>query len=551
MSTAETPGSPAPSPPWRRDLLLLAAVFGALYFFFLGSAPLGNPDEGRYAEIPREMIASGDWVTPRLDGVAYFEKPPLMYWAVGVCEELLGRNAWAARTAPALFGVAGILLAYAAGRRLYGREAGLWSAAALGTSALYFALSHLVITDVAVSVLLSAVLFCFILAVREPAGALRRRLFYGLYASAALATLTKGLIGVLLPGAVMFLWLLIFSQWRRLKPLYLPTGLPLALAVALPWHVLMAERNPAWARFYFIHEHWERFTTTSHGRYGPWWYFIPVVLLGLFPWVGFLWPALRRSLAGGWARAEENAEAWFLVLWAGFIFLFFSKSQSKLIPYILPVFPPLCVLIGADLAAKGSDPASRRTSYAVFRFLCGLVAAAALVAVFKPGLIRDEEAASALRPYAVGIAVILVARGSLARKPVGVAATGALFLAALVLAEPRIPNRSTRALAVEFNALARPGDRVYFYHEFFHDFPFYTGRLATVVGFKGELEPENDPSAAGRFISDAEFLRQWSRPGAAFAVARKSDVGELFASPGFHYHLLDARSDRILFSNQP
>ena len=357
------PTAPTAAPQsWRRDLLLLAVSFGALYFALLGGHPLSNPDEGRYAAIPREMIASHDYVTPRLNGVNYFEKPPLLYWAVAGCLQVFGFNEWAVRMMPALSGLGGVLLTYAAARRWQGRAVGLASAVVLGSSLLFFALSRILILDMAVSMLMCATLFCFILGVREAPGARRRWLFYGLYASAALATLTKGLIGFLVTGAVMFLWLLIFNQWKRLRPLHLPSGIALFLAIAAPWHILAAQRNETWAQFYFIHEHWERFTTTTHGRYEPWWYFIPIVILGLFPWMGFVPAALREALAGGWAKRKENADAWFLVVWVGFVFLFFSKSQSKLIPYILPVFPPLAVLLGGWWVRRWADGAAARVS---------------------------------------------------------------------------------------------------------------------------------------------------------------------------------------------
>jgi 4-amino-4-deoxy-L-arabinose transferase-like glycosyltransferase len=308
------------NPSWRRDLLWLVLVFGLLFGFRLGSYPLDNPDEGRNTEIPREMLATGDWVTPRLDGVNYFEKPPLMYWAVGGSMELFGLNEWAARSIPALFALGGVLLTYAAARRLYGRLAGVAAATVLGTSLLYFGTGRFLVLDMPVSVLMSATLFCFILAVQEPPGARRRWLFYGLYASAALATLTKGFIGFLVTGAVMFLWLLVFNQWKRLRPLYLPTGLVLFLVIAAPWHVLAAQRNETWAHRYIYFEHWARFTTTEHGRYQPWHYFIWILLAGLFPWVVFLWPAARDAVRGGWAKRGENATAWFLVTWVVFIF---------------------------------------------------------------------------------------------------------------------------------------------------------------------------------------------------------------------------------------
>ena len=556
---------PTSTVPWRRDLVWLALAFGLLFGLFLGRAPLANPDEGRYAEIPREMIERGDYVTPKLNGVNYFEKPPLVYWAVAASLRVFGFNEWASRLVPALSGLGGVLLTYAAARRLQGRAAGLASAVVLGTSLLFFALSRLLILDMAVSVLMCATLFCFILGVREEPGSRRRWLFYGLYASAALATLTKGLIGFLVTGAVMFLWLLIFNQWKRLRPLYLPTGVLLFLAIAAPWHLLAAQRNPGWAHFYFIHEHWERFTTTEHGRYEPWWFFIPVVLLGLFPWVGFLWSGLKEALAGGWARRRENADAWFLVTWAGFVILFFSKSQSKLIPYILPVFPPLAVIIGTWLSRCWMENAAKRLRLGlnVFAFVSGLLAVGLVIAVSTTLIITDVVQADELRPLAFGIAAVLFLGGVAAPWAARMGRPRAALVTMvgtmtglgvlLVLGIPAIQKAGTKELALVVAARAKAGDRVYHYHEFFHDFTFYAQRTVGTVAYQSELEFEMDPVAAksGHFVDETEFRRQWSGPGRIFAVARKRDVTTLFADAAFRYHLLGETRGHYLFSNQP
>jgi 4-amino-4-deoxy-L-arabinose transferase-like glycosyltransferase len=559
--------SPPPTPSWRRDLLLLFVIFGGLYFFALGRAPLALPDEGRYAEIPREMVASGDWVTPRLDGVNYFEKPPLVYWAVAVCLKVFGPGEPSLRAVPVLFSLGGLLLTYGAARRLYGREAGLASAVVLGTTLLYFGLGHLLLLDMGVSVLMSATLFCFLLGVREPALPAwwhgRRMLFYGLYASAALATLTKGFIGFLVTGAVMLLWLVLFDQWKRLRPLYLPTGLILFLGLAAPWHLLAAARNPTWAYRYIVYEHWLRFTTTVAGRHQGWWFFIPIVLLGFFPWVGFLWPALRDALRGGWAGRREKAEAWFLVTWAVFIFLFFSKSQSKLVPYILPVFPPLAVITGAWLAGAGKDPVKLRGGLRVFSFVCGLLAAGVLVAVLRVGLIvKDPAQAFELRPYAFVLAPGLLLGGALTpmlanrarwAAYAGVAATMVLLFAVVACARPALQKPGTRQLALLVKSRVESGDEIVHYHEFFPDFTFYASRLVDIAEFKGELELEEDPAAraSGRFMDESEFRRRWAGSGRILAVARKSDTTELFADPAFHKHLLGETRDYYLFSNQP
>lgn len=545
-------------------LLLLAGV--VFFGFRLGSYPLANPDEGRNAEIPREMIVSGDWVTPRLNGVNYFEKPPLVYWAVGALEEVFGLNEWAVRAVPAIFAIGGILLTYAAARRLYGRTAGLAAAAVLATALLYCGMGRFLVLDMAVSVLMSATLFCFIIGVQEPPGTKRRWLFYGLYASAALATLTKGFIGFLVTGAVMFLWLLIFNQWKKLRPLHLPTGILLFLAIALPWHVLAAMRNETWAHRYIYFEHWERFFTTAHGRVQPWHFFIWIVLAGFFPWSAFLWPAIRAAVRGGWARRKENATAWFFVTWAAFIFLFFSASHSKLVPYILPIFPALAVLVGAWLAdtmADGSGAARLRVPLRIYSFASGLLAVALIVVVAKVGIIKDAWQVEALRWPAIMLAVVLLAGGiiapALARTRGARAAvttmivTLVVFLFGLTLAAPNIQKPGTKELAAIVKAEVQPGDRVVHYHDFFHDFTFYAERVVDVVGNKGELELEEDgrARASGRFYGDAEFRRRWDGPAKLWVVARKRDVKELFADPSFHYRLLGEGRDHYLFTNRP
>ncbi len=560
--------SSAPQPPsWSRDLLMLVVVFGALFFFRLGSYQLGNPDEGRYAEIPREMVASGDFVTPRLNGVNYFEKPPLVYWTTAACLQLFGASEWSMRMTPALFALAGVLITYAAGRRLYGRDAGMMAAVVLGTSMIYFALGRIMLLDMAVSVLMAATLFCFILGVREEPGTRRRWFFYGLYVSAALATLTKGLIGFLVTGAVMFFWLLIFNQWKRLLPMYLPSGVALFLAISAPWHILAHQHNETWAHRYFVYEHWERFTTPAASRPGAWHYFVWIVLAGLVPWIGFLWPALREALRGGWAKRRENAEAWFLVVWAVFIFLFFSKSHSKLAPYILPIFPALAVVIGAWLARRLIEPdgAKRlRVGLGVFSFFCGLLGLALCVVVSRPALVDMSPAqADGVRIPGYVMAVILFAGGVVApwfAKNRGVRAgvvalsvTMALFYGTLTFAAPYIQKSGTKPLAELVNARAKAGDRVVHYHEFFHDFTFYARRVVDVVEFVGELELEEDAAAraSGRFMDEATFRKLWASETRVWFVARKKDLAALKADSTFRYHLLGETRDNCLFSNQP
>lgn len=551
--------------PYWRDFACLTLLFGLLYFFQLGDSPLANPDEARYGEIAREMVASGDYVLPRLNGVLYFEKPPLLYWMEAGFLKAFGAAENALRAGPALFALAGLLLTYTTARHIYGRLAGLTAALVLGTSLLYFALARILLIDMAVSVLMSATLFCFILGVREPPGGRRRWLFYGMYASAALATLTKGLIGFLVTGAVMFLWLLICNQWRRLRPFYLPSGAGLFLAIAAPWHILAAQHNDLWANFYFVHEHWARFTTTVHGRYQPWWYFIPIVFGGLFPWMGFIWPALQTNLTGGWVRRQVNWEAWFFAIWAAFILLFFSLSQSKLIPYILPILLPLAILVGQWLAGIIKEDARPRlrVGLGIFATVATALALAIGYVVLNRGSARNTAQIDVLRGDGLCIALALLIGASLVlwswRKKTALTTlmimggTALVMYLALAHSQDKISRPGTVDLAARFTAQAKPGDRIYHYREYFHDFSFYAQREVGVVGNAGEIELALDPEAraSGRFINEIEFRQQWQGPGRIWAVARKRDTTELFADSSFHYYLLERNNSHYLFSNQP
>lgn len=616
-STTERPAVLSTSP-WTRDLLSLTLIFGALYFFMLGSMPLANPDEGRYAEIPREILQSGDWVLPHLNGVVYFEKPPLVYWCTAIAMHLGGRNEWMARSAPALFALGGVLLTYAIGRLWRDRLTGLIAAAVLGTAVMYFVLARILILDLPLSVLMSATLFCFLMGIRTPPGTQRRWWFYGLYATSALATLAKGLVGFLVTGAVMFSWLLVFNQWRRLLPFYLPTGALLFLAIAAPWHLLAAQRNDAWAEFYFVREHWLRFTTTMHDRSAPWWYFAPILLAGLFPWSGYLWQSVRETLiaapslkenrlhatragnataseprlpeaiapksssgadanAGSslpsrltawWRRQCEakTAEVWFLITWAAFIFLFFSRSQSKLPPYILPIFPALAVLIAAWLAGvvRTNDARHLRAGLWFWAIGMGLLAAGALAIALHPPLLKERELAEAARPFALALTAAagagLLAWPWLQRRSANAgtlillqgASIAAVYLV-LAAAAPSLIHRDTKSLAAIVAARIAPQDKIYHYRGFFHDFVFHTGRFVGTVAHKDELELEIDAAArnSGRFIDESEFRRQWEGPSRVWIVARKSEAARLLSDASFRAHTLGETRKHILLSNRP
>jgi 4-amino-4-deoxy-L-arabinose transferase-like glycosyltransferase len=559
------------------DLARLALVLAVFFYAFLGSRPLGNPDEGRYAEIPREMLATGDYVTPRLDGVKYFEKPPLVYWLTAGSMKVFGVNEFAARFWIAASGILGALLTYAAARALYDRRTGLWSAIVLATSLLYGALSHVLLLDLVVTVFIAAALFAFLLALHCPAGSRRRWLFWSFYAAMALAALTKGLIGIALPCAVAGLWVLARNRWSRLRPFYPFTGVLLFAVIAVPWHVLAARANPDFLYFYFIHEHVLRFLTKIHDRVEPWWYFGPILLGGLFPWVFFLFPALkfnfrRSSLATGQVvTAGDSSPAkpalserdilWFLLIWVIFIFLFFSKSQSKLAPYILPVFPALAVLVGrylAEIWENKSDHSARLWLYLYAGFAFCAAVALPLVRVA-----RDAEIRAEIRPWQFlvsalfAISALAVGWFNWRGRRRGALLTIGLAMAAIMLALgpifTQVDRRSTKPLALALAREIAPGDRVYSFKNYYQDLPVYLGRTVDVVDYRGELDfgIKAEPArTAQRFIGVEQFVSDWNQSTRCFAVAHWSDAGPFFLRNDFPCAILAEYRGYVLFSNR-
>ena len=547
---------------WFKDLALIFLLTALLFCGLLGERPLSNPDEGRYTEIPREMAVTGDFVTPRLNGVKYFEKPPLVYWLSALTFQQFGVNEFTARLWGAIFSIIGVLATYAAARSVYGRGTGIWSSIVLSTTFFYYVLSQIILLDMAVAVTMSCALFAFILAMREPRGRKRFGLFMAFYTCMALATLSKGLIGFAIPGAVLFFWVLLLNRWRALWPFYPIAGTLLLLAIAAPWHVFAARANHDFLYFYFVHEHWLRFTTKIHGRYEPWWFFLPVFLVGLFPWVFFAWQSLRTSLEGGWKARRENAEAWFFLIWIVFIIAFFSKSQSKLIPYILPVFPAMAVLIGRFIftAWEGTQATQLRRAAWAFITTCVLIA---LAAVFVPDPKNQPEMTAILPLLRVvvgslivlgaGVAFLGLRRNAPRLIIAAVAVTSALFLLGLNIGGGSLDKTSTKKLAMILKPILKAEDRVYSVGTYAQDLPVYLDRLVNVVDYRGELsfgiDSEPDRTAA-RFIKQEDFFKQWAQPGSAYAVIRRSAFISTFSKSGMPYDFI-AETDRFILVMKP
>ena len=327
----------------------LALVLGTVWLTFLaGVRPLMLPDEGRYVGVAWQMLVSGNWLVPTLDGLPFFHKPPLFYWLTGLALQLFGSNDWAARAASML----GALLApgalYLFVKRYADRRLATVAAAVLITQPMFFAGAQYANLDMLVAGMITASIACGASAILSlERGQPYRAALAAAYLFAALGVLAKGLIGFVLPGAVLLAWLLVRKRYR-LIPALLPIPMMLLfLAVAVPWFLWMQKSYSGFWDYFFVYHHFKRFAETGFSNARPFWFFVPVMLLGTLPWS----PWIVRVCAPKFLLDREKVELRSLmILWVLVIVVFFSLPNSKLVGYIFPALPPLaCLLADAIL----------------------------------------------------------------------------------------------------------------------------------------------------------------------------------------------------------
>ena len=362
-----------------RGTALLLALAGALLVFRLGAVPLLGPDEPRYVRVAIEMYRAGEWVRPTLRGEAWLEKPPLYYWLAGAAFRLLGETETAARLPSVLAGIALVAVTALVGTRLFGPAAGLHAGFVLAVSFLPVAYARSASMDALLAFTVTTAIGLLGLAALGIAG---RLAVPAAFAFMGLATLAKGPLGILLPLLVAGVYALLARDGRLLRALLSPLGLLLLILVAGPWYVAIL-RDQGWqfVEVFLLNHNVDRYISTIHSHPGPPYYYLPVILLGLFPWSGLLLPAL-----GGLQPSRSRTDL-FLLIWFLMPFLFFSAAGSKLPGYILPCLPPLALLTGRAAARLvAGEPAAGAWAGPRAAALVGLVLGALLAAT--PAFLR-------------------------------------------------------------------------------------------------------------------------------------------------------------------
>ena len=344
--------------------LLLAAAFALFVSFFrLGSITLFDVDEAVFAEATKEMVQSGDWITPTYNGENRYDKPILFYWLMAASYKVFGINEFAARFPSALSGMLLCFSLFFFVRQLYDYRKAFYASVSFVLSLYYLAYSHAAVTDMVLTLFISLSLFSFYLSLKK-----NRRYIYGLYLFSALAFLTKGLIGIVFPFGIAFIYLLITGGLKEMKRGIHIGGIVLFSVVSFPWYIAQYLINgQEFIQQFIIKHHFMRYAGVISGHRGPLYYYIPVIIAGLFPWIVFLPSGVgeiftkTKSLKDLRSLDKEgDNHGLFFLIWLGIIFVFFSFSTTKLPNYILPAIPAASILISNGMYMQRESSMKRK-----------------------------------------------------------------------------------------------------------------------------------------------------------------------------------------------
>lgn len=383
-------------------ILILVLISGFLFLFCLGNMPLTDPDETFYAQTAKEMISKGEWVTPHIFGKPQFEKPIFYYWLIELSYKIFGINEFAARFPSAIFGILGILGIYFIGRLIFSPLCGLLSGLVMATSVAYLAISRACVTDMVLTVFILLCLMFFMY------GWQREKKFYYFFAAAmaAFAVLTKGPIGLFLPGMVILAYWVTGKRWRELKKVPFFLSILIFLIISLPWYLLVTKIHGSTFISEFLgFQNVTRFLVPEH-RIGisPFFY-VPVVFGGIFPWTLFLIFAVWLFYREDNSVSKFSGYKLFLAAWFLIVFGFFSISRTKLVTYILPLFPVLAIFVGRfwDKCIAGDEEVNSRK---IISNVYGFLSLASMVGVVVANIIVK-------RRYGSDIAVPVIVAGAI------------------------------------------------------------------------------------------------------------------------------------------
>jgi len=477
-------------------VLILLGVCLILFFFHLGTRPLWDRAEGKHAVTSKEMVLSDDWVTTTLNGEKFYDKTVLHNWLVALSYLVFGFTALAARLPAAVLGLGCVLVTYLLGRRIFGPTTGFLAGMILATSGLFISLSRSVVHDISLAFFVSLALFFFYLGFTNEKR--RRAHFLLFYGSLGFAVLAKGPIGLLLPGLIIGLLLLLKGKLSFLKEMQIGWGILIFLVIAAPWYVLISLRNSDYAGYFFIENNIMRFFSSHAHHARPFWFYFPVLMGGFSPWSFFLPLAFIHAFRDGWKNMNEGTL--FLVLWFSAIFLFFSAASSKGNTYLLPLFPAASLLVGIlwrELFEAPTPWLRKSFLYSFLPYVVIMTLAMLYVWINPPTIVEARYGIdlNLMKWIAVPLVSFLIfCFFMFLRSHYQLFFAGNIgmvvceFLLFFVLVAPMMsPYRSTKALALRLHERVTPGKALVFYDVIMETALFYTDRRGVLLRNRGEL----------------------------------------------------------------
>lgn len=559
------------------DTIVIIITSFILFTLFLGSYHFLTPDEGRYLEVAREMVHSGNYITPHLDGTVFLDKPILFYWLEAALIKMLGVHEWSTRLLPVSFATLGCLFNYFAGVKLFSRRTGLLAAYLLMSSLIYFFTAHYANMDLMVAVLITGSLYASIIGLKATRTAKQRSYYlWGAYVLAAFAFLTKGLIGIVFPMMIIGVWLFIQRDWQVLLKLRIISGFTIILAITLPWLITITYYNPDFLHYFFITQQFSRYTTQHFNEHKPFYFYMIVILAGLVPWVLFLIQSLYYQINQACRQTgTQQSIRRYLLLWPLLITIFFSIPDSKLIGYILSAIPPLPLLIANYLGEKSPHLAhSREFKLTIgIGIILGLIMAAILLGLAYTSTLGPTQA-----NVLIGLIAIIIVAGCLSLgffaffKTQLNASLATLFVSALAIYMIYISHVSVfkpttiKPLAQTIKHYYQPSNRIISYKDYFQSLPLYLGqRVDVVYDWDNPALKQHDnwrtQLAEGiihnhyhqpHLINNPQFLNLWQQQ-KVFVVVKQKRWSALKANIQQHtqraYHVIQKHQNILLITN--
>ncbi len=533
-------------------LLVLSSIF---LLAGLGSYSLKEPDEGRYAEIPREMVETGDYTVPRLNDVRYFEKPPLLYWAVSLSYKVFGVSEWSFRFPNALAALLCVFSLFFFVRRWTDDLAAFLGSLVLLSSFGFFAMARIVTTDMLLTFWLFLSLLCFYGYYRERCGPF----LWGFYAAMALATLTKGPVSPVLLCGALLIFLFMEGNLAFVKEMKLIRGIALYCLIAAPWFVIISIREKEFFTFFFIDQHVLRFISTKHKRSGPVYYFIPVLFGGMLPWSLYI----PRAFAMAWKKSECRLFA----IWSALVFVFFSLSGSKLPPYILPAFPALAILIAVlfyehrhSLFKRNWEIIGNSVIMAVFALAVFLYLSPSFMAYIDNITMESRDIARDLFSFSLTVSLsaaacfvlFLFRRMKDTSNVFRILLLFSLSMIIAIIAHSGILDRANTAkdLAIEARAQKDKPDIIVNYSALDLTLPFYLQKPVVIASYTGELAMGSQYEDAGaHFMDEKEFFDTLGSGKKVLFVTKHKRIENVQKRFPGRIKVLKCQNDRCLLSN--